>query len=262
MQTVEVKGLVIRSVDYKESDRLITVFTEEMGTISAIAKGARTVKSRFMSSASQFCYASFVLYKKGDFFWVKEASLIESFFGLRDSIESLALGTYVLELLSHVTVSEAERELLRLSLNTLYAISKGGYSLTKVKAAFEIRLMSIIGFMPETVRCINCGKTDGDFIFDIMGGSLECAECHDERQLHTPHAEQLNEGDERYVVSLVTAGAKMALSYCIFAPLNKLFSFEISESDMQIFSSACEKYLLNHLERSFKSLEFYNEVKG
>ncbi len=261
MQTIEVKGLVIRSVDYKESDRLITIFTEEMGTVSAIAKGARTHKSRFLSSASPFCYASFVLYKKGDFFWVKEASLIESFFGLRDSIEGLAVGTYVLEVLSHVTVNEAERDLLRLSLNTLYAISKGTYSLKKVKAAFEIRLMAIIGFMPDTVHCVNCGQTEGDFMFDIMGGSLECMECNSKRQLHTPHNE-IDESEERYIVSIVTAGAKMALSYCIFAPLNKLFSFEIPEGDMEIFAATCEKYLLNHLERSFKSLEFYNEVKG
>jgi DNA repair protein RecO (recombination protein O) len=260
MQATEVKGLVIRSVDYKESDRLITIFTEEMGTVSAIAKGARTVKSRFMSSASQFCYASFVLYKKGDLYWVKEASLIESFFGLRESIEGLALGTYVLEILNHVTVSEAERELLRLSLNTLYAISQNLYPLKKIKAAFEIRLMAIIGFMPEVVHCVSCGRTDGDFIFDIMGGSIECMECHDQRQLHTSHA-PLDESEERYIATLLTPGAKMALSYCIFAPLNKIFSFDIPEDEMQIFATSSEKYLLNHLERSFKSLEFYNEVK-
>ena len=44
MQT-EVRGLVIRTVDIRESDRLITIFTEEMGVVSAMARGARSLKS-------------------------------------------------------------------------------------------------------------------------------------------------------------------------------------------------------------------------
>ena len=51
----EVKGLVIRTADVKESDRIITIFTEEMGVVSALARGARSLKSRKMSSTMQFC---------------------------------------------------------------------------------------------------------------------------------------------------------------------------------------------------------------
>ena len=58
----EVKGLVIRSVDVRDSDRLVTIFTEEKGVVSAIARGARSLKSRKMSSTMQFCYGNFVLY--------------------------------------------------------------------------------------------------------------------------------------------------------------------------------------------------------
>ena len=46
----EVKGLVIRTVDIKETDRLITVFTEETGVITALARGARSLKSRKMAA--------------------------------------------------------------------------------------------------------------------------------------------------------------------------------------------------------------------
>ena len=78
--TIEVKGLVIRTVDIKETDRLITIFTEERGAITALAKGARSFKSRKMSSTMQFCYGSFILYGQADRYIVKEAELIESFF--------------------------------------------------------------------------------------------------------------------------------------------------------------------------------------
>ena len=121
----EVKGLVIRTVDLKESDRLLTIFTEEMGVVTALARGARTLKSRKMSSTMQFCYSSFVLTKRDDKYTVKDAELIESFFGIRDSIEGLALAAYIADVLSDVTTAESDRDLLRLSLNSLYAISTG-----------------------------------------------------------------------------------------------------------------------------------------
>ena len=91
MITTEVKGLVIRTVDLKEADRLITIFTDELGVVSALAKGARSLKSRKMSSTMQFCYSKFVLYKKGDNYWIKEAELIESFFGIRKKSVKCAL---------------------------------------------------------------------------------------------------------------------------------------------------------------------------
>lgn len=254
----EVKGLVLRTVDLKESDRLLTIFTEEQGVVTALARGAKSLKSRKMSATQQFCYSSFVLYGQGDKYWIKECSLIESFFGIRDSIEGLALAGYVVELLTDVGVEDKEVELLRLALNALYAISSGKYALDKVKAVFEIRALSILGFMPEVLSCRTCGKREGDFFFDIMAGALECFDCH--KRSEASHV-TLAEEHESHIVSILSEGAKTALCYAIYSPLEKMLSFNISDEDMRLLSSATEKYVVNHLERSYKSLEFYNEVK-
>lgn len=257
MQT-EVKGLVIRSVDLKESDRLITIFTEEQGAITALARGARTLKSRKMSSTMQFCYGTFVLYGQSDKYWIKEASLIESFFGIRDSIEGLALANYIAEILSDVTVESAECDLLRLSLNSLYAIAERKYSFEKIKAVFEIRCASILGFMPDVLGCHSCGERAGDFFFDIMGGNLECAGCRAEAsESGEPHPDP----HESRIIALLSEGAKTALGYAIYAPLERIFSFNISEPDMRLFSRCTELYLLNQLGHSFRSLDFYASVK-
>ena len=114
----EVTGLVLRSVNIGESDRLITVFTKEMGTVSALVKNARSLKSKNMYATQQFCYSSLVLVKRAEKYWVRESSLIESFYGLRDSIEALSLSGYIVEVLSDVTTSEGDEELLRLALNS------------------------------------------------------------------------------------------------------------------------------------------------
>ncbi|HBJ18885.1 MAG TPA: DNA repair protein RecO [Clostridiales bacterium] len=257
--TTKVRGLVIRTADIKEADRLITLFTEELGVITAVAKGARSMKSRQMASTTQFCYGEYVLYQKGDYYWVKEASLIESFFDIRGSLEGLALAAYLCEVLSDVATAQPEGELLRLSLNSLYAIAGGNIDLDKVKAVFEIRAAAILGFSPDIVACHLCGERGGDFFFDIMGGYITCAACHAENLGGLDPAE--DDGHERHIVCILSAGAKQALAYAIYCPMDKLFSFRLPPDDMHLFCRAAEAYLLNHLERPFKTLDFYYEVR-
>lgn len=255
--TTEVRGLIIRTVDIKETDRLVTIFTEENGAMTALARGARSLKSRKLAATMQFCYGRYLLYKQGDKFWIKEAELIENFFDIRQSIEGLALANYIAEVLSDVTIAEAERDLLRLSLNSLYAISKGLYSLEKIKAAFEIRAVSILGFMPSVLSCHLCDERYGDFFFDIMGGIVECRKCHEERaKKHIDHADP----HESHIICILSEGAKTALGYCIYAPIERIFSFNISDMDMHLLSRAAEEYILNQLGHSFKSLDFYKSV--
>lgn len=258
MQT-EVRGLVIRTVDIRDTDRLVTIFTEEMGAVTALARGARSFKSRKMSSTMQFCYSSFVLYKQGDKYWIKEASLIESFFDIRQTIEGLALSNYIAEVLSDVTIEESDRDLLRLSLNSLYAIASGKYDIPKIKAAFEIRAASILGFMPDTLACFKCGEKLGTFYFDLLSGRIECEKCRKESNMSH---EREDDGYERRVICTISEGAKMAICYCIYAPLEKLFSFKISDEDMRLFSKATEEYLINQVEHTYKTLEFYRSIQS
>ena len=253
-----IKGLVIRSVDIKETDRLITIYSEELGVLTALAKGARSLRSRNMSATMLFCYSRFVLYKKGENYFIRESELIDSFFDIRRSIEGLALATYISEVLCYVTTAVPDRDLMRLSLNSLYAIASGKYSLPLVKGAFELRCASILGFMPEVLHCQSCGSMHGDFYFDIMDGAITCYDCHQKgeeqyRGIENPH--------ESRIVIILSDSAKTALSFCVHSPLEKLFSFTLSGEDLEMFSKACELYILNQLERSFKSLDFYNEVK-
>lgn len=255
--SIQVRGLVIRTVDVREADRLVVIFTEEMGIVTALARSARAFKSKKFAATIQFCYSNFWLYRRGDYYYIKEVELIESFFDIRYSVEGFALAGYIAEVLSDITTAEADKELLRLSLNSLYAIASGKYPLQKIKAAFEIRTASIIGFMPDLISCVSCSEKEGVFYFDIMGGFLQCASCKQKAEKtqsedYLPH--------EARIVCILSPGAKYALEYCIHSPLQKILSFSVSDEDMDIFSRAAEQYVLNQFERSYKTLDFYNEV--
>ena len=257
MQT-ELRGLVLRVVDIRESDRLLTLYTDKLGVITVLARGARSVKSRKMPATCQFCYSEFVISGNADKLTVNEASVIETFFGLRDSLDALSLAGYVCEVIAECGTAEPDGELMRLGLNTLYALSKGSYSVPLVKAAFEIRCAAIIGFMPDVLSCSVCKEKLGDFYFDIMGGRLTCFACNEKAVKEHKEPEHPHES---HIVTLLSEGAKIALGYCVYSPIEKIFSFKVSDEDMHLFSRATEKYLVNQLERSFKSLDFYNEVK-
>ena len=255
----EVTGLVLRTVDVREADRVATIYTKEEGVLSAFVPGARAFKSRKFAAASQFCYGRFMLYRRGEHTRVTDAELIESFFDLRNTLEGFALASYFCEILSDVAVTEPDVSLLRLTLNSFYAIAKNRAPLSRIKAAFEIRLAAQIGFLPDLIGCAECGNKTGDFFFNIMDGNLQCAECR-KKQIEEKR-DVVYDPEHSHIVAQLSAAAKDALVYCIYAPLERLFSFQIPEEDALLFSHAAEIYLLNHLERSFATLDFYKTVE-
>ena len=159
----------------------------------------------------------------------------------------------------HTSPCQGEKEFLRLVLNTLYATASGQYDLPKIKAAFEMRAASILGFMPMLEGCHYCGRTDGEFFLDVMNGVVLCEECQRNGEgLDVP----LTPEDIRTsrIICPLSASALAALLYTAVCPLQRLFSFRLDEADMPLFAASAEKYLLNHLERGFKSLDFYKQI--
>lgn len=257
----EVKGVVIRAVNLSESDRLITILTESHGTISAYANNSRSLKSRYMAAAQLFCYGSYVLYKKGERFWVREVELIESFFGLRNSVEPMALAAYFCEVLSDVTTADADPEILRLALNSLYAVANQRAPLGKIKAVFELRLAVLIGFMPSLDGCTECGQRSGTLYLDIMDGVAVCSECREYAASERREGELLYTGEEdRRAILILSDTVCKTMRYVISAPLERLLAFRIDEREESGFELACEQYLLNHVEKGYDTLNFYKDV--
>ena len=258
---LEVKGVVIRTVNLSESDRIITILTEQHGTISAYANNSRSLKSRYMAAAQLFCYGSYVLYKKGDRFWVREVELIESFFGLRDSVERMALAAYLCEVLSDVTTADADPETLRLALNCLYAIANGLAPIGKIKAVFEFRLAASIGFMPDLDGCAECGRENGVLYLDIMDGVTVCAECREYVATEQRQGDIIYSGEEnRRAILILSEAVRATMRFVMSAPLERILAYRIADAEQAAFELAAEQYLLNHVEKGYDTLKFYKDV--
>ena len=259
-------GLVIKEYAVGESDKLLTVLTSDGGKILISAKGVRSMKSKNMSVCRLFSYANFEYYEKNGRYWLATATSIESFFSLNESIEALALASYVVDIVNEISGEGVPDELLlRATLNTLYAIGKGLRPRELIKGAFEFFAAAHSGFLGTLSVCERCEKApEGSFYLDVMNGSLLCSECLKAKGLaaYDPETElSIDRFATKNVLLPLTKEVLMAINYVITAPIQRLFSFNLTDiEDLRLFSRAGEIYLENHLERGFETLKFYYSV--
>lgn len=241
-----VKGIVLRVSDSKESDRILTVLTDEMGKLPVIAKGAKSRRSKVSAATQLLTYSELVLSESHGWQYLTEANTIELFDGVRGDVELLSLGSYFAELVDFVTSDDTEAgTLLPLLLNALYALGTLHRPQELVKAAFELRLMALIGFEPLLDGCCACGEeSPADPVLDLQGGTLLCRACaHGGR------------------IAPLTPGTLQACRHVLYGDPKRLYSFSLQSEDLRCFAYAAENYMATMLEHSFRTLDFYKSLR-
>jgi DNA repair protein RecO (recombination protein O) len=257
-------GLVIRVSDYGENDKLLVVLTADQGKILVTAKGARSVRSKMLPVSSLFAYANFEYYEKNGRKWLSGGAVINGFYGINSDIESFALASYIVQLASEITGEGVAAEgVLRMTLNTLYAIEHKLKPLPVIKSAYEIFAADESGFSPDVPSCADCGAEDSesDWWLDVMNGRILCGKCLAEKSRGVP----ILPNDElmtRNILLPLDNSSLAAWRYVLTAPPKRIFSFDTGSSEsLEGFARSTEEYIINHLERSFETLEFYHTVK-
>jgi len=242
-----VQGLIIREVEYKDSDKLLTVLTKSDGKITVLARGARRKNSKFSASTQILTYSELSLFENKDRYTLNDANVIEMFAGLRRDIEKMSLAMYFAQLLDVVGDEDvACPSLLTLGLNGIYALSNLNIEIDLVKAAFELKLMSIMGYEPQVSTCYSCGIKPQNPVFNVSLGSIMCNEC---RQ------------DKKGLKIVADKSVIDAMNYVLLCDAKKLFNFRLKEKSLKLFCEICETYLITQLEVSLYTLDFYKSLK-
>ena len=239
------RGLVLRITDYNDRDSLITLLTPENGKILAKVRGLRRKNSPMTAPCQLFAYGEYTLFEYNGRYTVNEAVSVELFQGLRRDLVKLSLGTYFAQVSDVISQEDLPNpELLSLTLNCLYALSSDMESDDKVKAAFELRIACIAGYLPDLGGCHLCGNLQPDR-FDISEGRLECSHCRDSSSgIRMP----------------VYPGTLEAMRYLVGCQAKKLFSFSLGKENLIQLSQITEAYLTTQLERGFSTLDFYKSL--
>ena len=239
-------GIVLRETETKETDKILTVLTPDLGKISLIARGARRKNSRIAAASQILAYSELTLYKRGNWYMLDEASTLELFRGVQEDFVLLSLASYFAELTEAVTEEDEDcREILPLLLNALYALGTLKKDPRQVKAAFELRLLALCGFEPLWDGCAICGTERAEEpMLDVVQGFVHCGKCKEQGGLSMP----------------LGAGGLTALEHVLSCPAKRLYSFTLDETQLQLLSYAAEAFMAAQLERGFRTLDYYKSI--
>ena len=246
-----VKGIVLRAVDTKESDKILTVLTDR-GKLTVSAKGARSRRSKVTACVQLLAYSELTLSESRGWQYLIEGSTVELFEGVRRDIELLSLASYFAELTEAAALGDTEDAesgaVLSLLLNALYALGNLKRPPEQVKAVFELRLMGLIGFAPLAEACAYCGRPDPETpMLDVRGGVVCCKRC--------------GKGEGGLMMPL-TSGALAAVRWALYADAKRLYSFTLEQEDLRRLGDAAEACVHTTLERGFQTLDFYKSLQG
>jgi DNA repair protein RecO (recombination protein O) len=249
MSSLVVKGLVLREASYRESSKMLTVLTDTLGKISVSAKGAVRKNSKIGAASQLFAFSEMTLSESRDRYYLNEATTIELFDGLKADIAAFSLGAYFLELLETVCQEAVvETEVLTLGLNALWLLGSGKKSAVLIKSAFELRLMCLLGYMPETSACSGCNSSLDEFaapVIDLRGGEVYCPACAPKKSLKPRNLCRASLAAIRHIVS---------------SEPDKVFSFTVKGDAEKRLAAVCEGYVAEQLERKFPTLDYYKKI--
>lgn len=240
---INTDGLVIRESAVGENDRMITVLTKDFGIVRAFANGAKRMKSRSQCATQLLSYSRFSIYQGRNSSTVNEAQSIEIFFKLREDIERLSLAQYFCEIVGELTPETYEaQEYLKLMLNSLHFLANETRPHLLLKALMELRVLCLSGYMPDLTACDSCGKfEDTVMYFDKDNARLLCSTC--------------KTGGMPAGMGVITA-----MRHICYADPVKLYAFTLPDESLKHLSKITESYLMAHVQRRFKTLDFYKSL--
>lgn len=158
MGQIVTNAIVLRRADYRENDRMITLFSPTLGRIDALSRGCRRQKSPLMAASELFCSGEYVLYQSREHTTVVSCQVQETYYELRGDYERLSHGMYCLELCAAAIQPAQENErLFMLLLKCLAHLCYGETPPRRVTAVFLMGITSLLGFRPQVGRCAKCG---------------------------------------------------------------------------------------------------------
>ena len=180
MEEIKTKGIVILAKDFKDSDKIVTIFSYDLGLIHARVRGVKKDKAKLAFAVQPFALIEFMLAGKGDFFTVINATSIDQFFEITSDFDNYIFMLACLEVCEKsVKQNSDEKELFLLLLNALKAVAYESASSMNVFVKFMIESLRLLGFGLELDVCACCSddlavKFHG-FSFDHNG--FLCPRC-------------------------------------------------------------------------------------
>ncbi len=278
-QTVPIQttsAIVIRKQALGEHDQLISFYTSHVGKMKAVARSARRPGNRLTGSLDLLNYGELVYFDRPhkDLQYVNSFDLRESFSALKADLVCIAYGFYIAELIDQFSPErDSDPAIFQLIIQTLSVLQQDD-SPERWVHAFELRLLSLLGFEPQLDQCVRCGYnlTTGKIcVHPGLGGAL-CKRCGGEPvdpRLHESTDLRIRASNvPAYIHSSgptampISRGSWRLMKQLQKSPWAGLKRLRISKLNAIELSHVLTGIILHHLDRPLKTLDFIDNVKA
>ena len=242
------EGIVLKSMEYEEADKIVTIYTKDYGKITAIAKGVRKTKSKFGSSLEILTHSNFLIYKGRNIDIVSQTEILESFFSTSKEVIKFAFAVNCLEVVNRLS---EEREinigLFNLLKEVLHYLKESNDPKLQT-LSFKWQTISILGYRPSLNHCCRCNKSVEDqkeMYFNIKEGGLVCNNCIAK--------------DKEGCVKVSLYFNKL-LRKILITPLSTISNATIPDKKMKELEKITDLYIAYHSEKSFKTDKFLKSL--
>jgi DNA repair protein RecO (recombination protein O) len=245
---MRVDAVILRHSDWGEADRMLWLFTRQMGKVRAIAKGIRKPRSRKSGHLEPFTQSALLLAWGRDLYIVTQAEAINTHMALREDLTRMGYASYIIELLDRFTYEEGEnRPLYRLLIDTLSRLEEEANPAIAVHY-YEVRLLDLIGFRPQLFNCIECGNEikPEDQYFSAERGGILCPKC----------------GKQVSGARPISLRALKVLRHLQRSPYAEAKRAPLTTETDRELENLMEHYLTYHLERRLNTPVFLRRVRA
>ncbi len=173
-----VKGIVVSETPFKESSKILNIYTKEFGIIGVMSKGCKNMKSPLRVVSQRFSYAEFILYyNENKMSTLKEGTIINNFNNIKSDLLLISYFTYITDLVTQVVKQNESKDIYDLYINTILKINDG-LNPKVMTNILEIKLLDYLGCPINLKSCCKCGGIKNIVTIDPDEGGYICADCY------------------------------------------------------------------------------------
>ncbi|MBC8590760.1 DNA repair protein RecO [Wansuia hejianensis] len=244
---LKTEGIVLSEIRFKETSKILNIYTKKYGKIPVMARGAYKPKSKLIATTQPFSYNEYILHKGRNFYYLNQGVVIDPFYNIRENIKRFAYGFYILELIEKSIPEEEENERLFLLLEkSLRILSNIDEEFLKFIVAFELKYISFLGYRPYIDSCVICNNNHNlNMKFSNSEGGIICSNCF-----------SIDPGGKSIDMLTIKVMKKL-----LFTPLDSLNSLETPVNILMKLHNILEEYILYNIDRKeFNSLNLLKSI--
>jgi len=240
-------AILLRRRNLRESSLILTFCTKDFGKVSGVIKGVRGPRAQLGSNPQLFSLNRVVFYesKRKRLNIISQCDLIDYFSVIRKDLERSVYAEYFLELADSVSAEfDKNEELFTLLTDSLRLLCTNA-SVKRIARIFEIRLMNLIGLMPELTHCANCSvKVENAGRFSLRSGGVICGKCAKHDRWALP----------------ISPGTINFIEYVKNSSYERASRVKVAEKIGRELESILRKFVDYQLQGRLKTIEFMNKV--